>query len=158
MAVLIAMTASAQTVKPDFSGEWKYDPEVTAADAKSANMIAGPIFGDEFVAEQTASSLTFKIATDSLHVTAVYALDGSPSTNLSPGDTPVSPGIEVKSNAWWENGRLVITSTSQSPGKAGPVVESIRTMWLDANGRLVIQRTGTPVSIVPSSRSVYAKQ
>jgi hypothetical protein len=31
-------------------------------------------------------------------------------------------------------------------------------MWLDANGRLVIQRTGTPVSIVPSSRSVYAKQ
>lgn len=45
------------------------------------------------------------------------------------------------------------------PGASGPViVASTRTMWLDEQGRLVIERTGTPRELVPSSRSVYRKQ
>lgn len=152
--------ASAQSAaRPDFSGTWHFDAAATTADAKAANMAAGPIFGDSFAAEQTPAALTLKIAAGTLRVTAVYALDGSVSTNMSPGDAPNAPDIVVTSRATWDGSRLIITSSSQSPGQSGPVfVDSVRTMWLDAQGRLVIQRTGTPVGVVPSSRSVYAKQ
>jgi hypothetical protein len=37
-------------------------------------------------------------------------------------------------------------------------VVSIRTIWLDEKGRLVIDRDGTPAPVVPSTRSVYKKQ
>ena len=158
--VTAALAVSAQgTARPDFSGTWQFDAAATAADAKAANMAAGPIFGDSFVAEQTPAALTLKIAAGTLRVTAVYALDGSVSTNLSPGEAPNAPDIVVTSRATWDDRRLIITSSSQSPGKTEPIfVDSIRTMWLDANGRLVIQRTGTPAGVVPSSRSVYSKQ
>ena len=148
-----------ESAHADFSGSWQFDASTTTENAKAAKMVAGPIFGDSFVAEQTAAALTLKISAGPLRVAAVYALDGSVSKNLSPGGAPGAPDIEVTSRATWDGGRLVIASTSQSDTNAGPVVvDSVRIMWLDAEGRLVIQRTGTPMSLVPSSRSVYKKQ
>lgn len=161
IAVLLAghVALAQEPARTDFSGVWQFDAPATTENAKAAKMVAGPIFGDSFVAEQTAAALTLKISAGPLRVAAVYALDGSVSKNLSPGGAPSAPDIEVRSRATWDGGRLVITSTSQSDTKSGPVVlDSVRTMWLDAAGRLVIQRTGTPVSLVPSSRSVYTKQ
>lgn len=81
------------------------------------------------------------------------------SRNASPPNLPGGAPIDVNSRSKWDNNRLIITSTSQSPGANGPViVASTRTMWLDEQGRLVIERTGTPRELVPSSRSVYRKQ
>ena len=158
--LLLAVALHAQeTATPNLAGTWHFANDETVAAATAAKLIAGPIFGDEFVAEQSATVLTLKISAGSLRVTAIYALDGSVSKNTSPAAGPGAAAIEVTSRAHWDAGRLVITSSSQSPGPTGPVVvESTRTMWLDEQGRLVIDRTGTPASMVPSSRSVYAKQ
>jgi len=158
---LVLMTSAyAQTpVRADFSGTWTFDAEATTASAQTAKMTPGPIFGDQFVAEQNAAVLTLKIAAGTLRVTAVYSLDGAVSRNLSPASGPGASPIEVTSRAHWEYDRLVITSHSESPDATGPMaVDSTRTMWIDNTGRLVIERTGTPAALVPSSRSVYAKQ
>ena len=157
---LLTIAAAAQTpAKPDFSGTWAFDQAATLENARVAQMQGGPIFGDAFIAAQTAAALTLNISAGTLRVTAVYALDGSASKNASPASAPGAATIEVTSRARWDADHLVITSNSQSPGPAGPVtVESTRTMWLDANGRLVIERTGTPREMVPASRSVYSKQ
>lgn len=142
----------------DFSGTWVFDQTATAENAIFAKMQPGPIFGDSFVAEQSATTLTLRISAGTLQVVAVYALDGSASRNTSPPAIQNTQPIEVTSHAKWHAGRLIITSNSQSPSANGPVVvDSTRTMWLDAAGRLVIERTGTPKTMVPSSRSVYKK-
>lgn len=143
------------TAYPDLSGTWVFDADATIAEAKASMVLSGPIFGDEFVAAQTAEALTLKISAGPLRVTAVYALDGSPSKNMSPG----APPIDVTSRARWDGDRLVITSHSESPGPSGPVpVDSTRTVWLDGKGRMLIDRSGTPKDMVPSSRSVYTKR
>jgi len=158
-ALLLSVAASAQTkAGPDFAGTWVFDQAATLANATAARMQPGPIFGESFVAEQSAATLTLRISAGTLQVVAVYALDGSVSKNVSPPAIQNAPAIEVISHAKWDAGRLIITSNSQSPSANGPVVvDSTRTMWLDATGRLVIERTGTPRTMVPPSRSVYKK-
>lgn len=158
--LLFSMAVSAQArAIPDFSGTWVFDHTATLENAILVKMQAGPIFGDSFVAEQSRTALTLKISAGTLQVIAVYALDGSASRNTSPPAIQNAQPIDVTSHAKWDAGRLIITSNSQSPSANGPVVvDSIRTMWLDTAGRLVIERTGTPKTMVPSSRSVYKKQ
>jgi len=141
---------------PNFSGTWVFDTDATVASTAGDKVVlSGPIFGDLFIAEQTVQALTLRIAAGPLRVTAVYKLDGSASKNESPGNPP----IEVTSRARWDGERLVVASHSESPGATGPVaVDSTRTIWLNDKGQLVIDRSGTPKDMVPSSRSVYRKQ
>jgi hypothetical protein len=158
--VLLAVSAMAQGNGPrDFNGTWLFDQDATIASARAGKMQPGPIFGDGFNAVQTDTTLTLHITAGTLNVTATYALDGSESRNVSPPSAPGAPPINIVSTAKWDGNRLNVTSMSQSPGPNGPIdVKSVRTMWLDAQGRLVIERTGTPTTIVPSSRSVYQRQ
>jgi hypothetical protein len=157
--LMTAMAAAQRGGARNFAGTWYFDQTATTASAAEAKMAAGPIFGEAFNATQTPTSLTLHITAGTLNVTAVYALDGSVSKNTSPPAMPGTAPIDIASVAKWDGDRLLITSTSQSPSANGPVdVKSVRTMWLDAQGRLVIERTGTPETVVASSRSVYKKR
>jgi hypothetical protein len=153
---------------PNFSGTWTYDPQATLESIRAvgAAEFANPtnIFGDSFVAVQTDAQLSMKITVGPMAVTAVYKLDGTESRNASPPGTPDGAPIIVTSTAKWEGTHLLIASTSQSEGSGrGSVngmitVRSTRQVFLDDKGRLVIDRTGTPRTVVPNSRSVYVKK
>lgn len=157
----------AQTPKPhpDFSGTWVYDDPATLAVA-TVERKGGPIFGDSFVVTQTAKTLTFDITIikGAAPVKASYALDGTETKNVSPPQTPGGAPIVVSAATKWSGDKLLIESHSEQPGgqvkDAPKVVQviSIRTIWLDEKGRLVIDRDGTPAPVVPSTRSVYKKQ
>lgn len=141
-------------VRPDFSGAWEFDRERTMKQPPSPDgrLVIAAMLGDEFVANQDdkALHLTIKATGQTLNVT--YALDGSESRNVSPGD------ITVLSRARWDGERLVITSTSTSLERGKPVtVETTRTMWLAKDGSLYIERTGTPASEVTPSTSIYKR-
>jgi len=85
-------------------------------------------------------------------VVAVYDLSGADSENVSPGD------IRVTSRASWEGTKLVIDSTSEGTDQGKPVtVATKRTIWIDAQGDLIVERSGTPASVVTASRSVYRR-
>lgn len=162
--VLVASTAWAQAPKsapanPDFAGTWVFDPDATKANAEAAKMNGLALFMEQFVAEQDAKAFTMKVDLGQMLVTAIYNLDGSVSKNMSPPGTPGGAPIEVVSNAKWDKGTLVITSTSSSPSNKGPVtVKSTRKLWLDNKGRLIVERVGTPTTMVASSRSVYVRK
>ena len=73
------------------------------------------------------------------------ALNGE-SKNVSPGD------ITVISRAGWKDGRLTIDSTSESTeGGKLVTVKTTRVLWIDKAGDLIVERTGTPASVVTSS-------
>lgn len=161
MYAMVTMLVAACAPAPvaNFAGTWTFDPAATQTSATEAKMQPVAIFSTAFTAEQTAAALTLHITLGPSTVDATYKLDGSPSKNVSPPAVQNGQPIEVTSTAKWDGDRLSITSTSQSPSASGPVdVKSVRTMWLDANGRLVIERTGTPTIVVASSRSVYTKK
>jgi len=156
-------SALAHAKHPDFSGRWVIDQPATIEAAQAGHVNGTIIFGESFVATQTAASIKLDISAGGLAVSATYALDGSESRNTSPPTTADGQPIVVTATAKWVEDKLVILSTSQSPGTGrGAVngmvtVRSTRTMWLDAAGRLVIERIGTPASMMPASTSVYVK-
>jgi len=66
--------------------------------------------------------------------------------------------IPVTSRASWSGDTLVIVSTSASSAKGEDLtIETRRVVRLDADGNLIIERTGTPASEVTPSRSVYTR-
>lgn len=145
--------------KPNFSGTWVYDDASTKALAQEAQVMAGALFTLQFTAVQNDKTYTMNVDIGSAIVTAIYNLDGSPSKNMSPPSVANQPPIEVTSTAKWDGAALVIASQSFSPSANGPVeVKSVRKMWLDEHGRLIIDRTGTPAGMVTPSRSVYTKK
>lgn len=157
--VVSAQSAKPSATKPNFGGTWVFDADATKASADAAKMNGLPLFADTFVAEQDAKAFTMKVDLGQMVVTAIYNLDGSTSKNMSPPSVPGGAPIEVTSRARWNGAKLVVTSSSSSPGANGPVeVKSTRTLWFDAKGRLVIERFGTPRNMVPTSRSVYKKK
>ena len=165
------MTANrsfAQTPRPhpNFSGTWTFDEPATG-EVATAQRKGSAIFGESFVATADAKTLTLDItiAKGTPPVTAVYALDGTATNNVSPPQMPGGAPIIVTATAKWVGDKLVIESKSQQPGGRGSnapkVVDvvSTRTMWIDSTGqRMVIDRDGTPPQVVPSTRSVYHKQ
>jgi hypothetical protein len=167
IAALGIAPIGAQTPKPhpDFSGTWVFDDVATGAVA-TVERKGGPIFGESFVATQTAKTLTFDITIlkGAAPVKATYALDGTETQNVSPPQTVGGAPIIVKAATKWSGDKLLIESHSEQPGGPGPnspkVVQviSIRTIWLDEKGRLVIDRDGTPAPVVPSTRSVYSRK
>jgi hypothetical protein len=75
--------------------------------------------------------------------------------------SPVGPGNELEaviSRATWEGDRLVIRTKAIEieDGKEVPI-ESVRVMYLDAKGLLLLERSGTPERLVPKSLSVYKR-
>ncbi len=159
LASVVGAQAPASAAKPNFGGAWVFDADATKVNADAAKMNGLALFTETFTAEQDAKAFTMHVDLGPMVVTAVYKLDGSVSKNTSPPSVPNAPPIEVTSYATWEGKTLVITSTSASPSANGPVeVKSTRKLWLDAKGRVVIERTGTPRNMVPPSRSVYSRK
>jgi hypothetical protein len=110
------------------------------------------MLGEQFVALQTQKTLTLRITFNGDLVVAVYDLSGAASENVSPGD------IRVTSRASWEGTKLVIDSTSEGTEQGRPVtVATRRTIWIDAQGDLIVERSGTLASVVTASRSVYRR-
>lgn len=169
LVVALCATASgwAQTPKtrPDFSGVWVFDEPATGAVA-TVERKGSAIFGEWFTVRQDAKFMTFEItvAKGMAPVQAVYALDGTATQNASPPQMPGAAPIIVTAKAKWVGDKFVVESRSQQPGGPGKddpkVVDvvSTRTFSLDKEGRLVIDRDGTPKPVVASTRSVYKKQ
>ena len=157
-------TVHAQQPKPraNFSGTWVFDADATQS-AATAQRPGSNIFGESFVARQDANSLTLDItiAAGLPPVKATYGLDGKETKNASPPPAPGAAPIVVTATAKWDDDMLIVESKSQQPGSRGaPAVVDIvstRKMWL-SNGRLVIDRDGTPKNLVPSTRSVYSRK
>ena len=149
LAGLAAINAPAQT-HPDFSGRWRFDRAMSAQPWNGRIVIAA-ILGDQCDATQDPTSLKLAITVGGQKVTAVYNFDGE-SRNISPGDIPVT------SRTSWDGARLVIVSTSAAVVQGKDVtIETRRVIWLDADGNLIVERTGTPASQVTPSRSVYTR-
>ena len=137
---------------PDFSGAWSFDAQKTMTPDEKGRVVLAAMLGQEFTAIQDASSLTLRILNNGQLLVAVYDLTGRPVENVSPGD------IVVTSRAKWDRDRLVITSSSTSDEQGKPVkVETTRVLWIDKAGDLIIERSGTPESLVTASRSVYRR-
>ena len=135
---------------PDFSGKWTFD-RAKSAEPWNGRIVIAPILGDECIATQDATALKLAIAVGGRTVTAVYSFTGE-SRNLSPGDIPVT------SRASWDGDTLVIVTTSAATVKGQSItIETRRVIRLDADGNLIIERTGTPASEVTPSRSVYTR-
>jgi hypothetical protein len=137
---------------PDFSGTWAFDQKRSMEPGPDGRVVLAPMLGDEFVALQTPSALTFRITFNGDTIVAVYDLTGVESENVSPGD------IKVTSRATWEGERLVIESSSAGEDAGKPTtIRTKRVIWIDKAGDLIIERTGTPASQVTPSRSVYRR-
>jgi len=158
--VLYTAAAFAQqapaAARPDFSGTWAFDQLKSAQPGPDGKITLAAMLGDEFTAQQDAVSLTLAIKIGGLRVNAAYKLDGSDTRNMSPGAFG-QPAVEVVSRASWDGDKLVIASKSVSviAGKNVPI-ETRRVLWIEKGG-LIIERTGTPVSEVPPTRSAYLK-
>jgi hypothetical protein len=84
-------------------------------------------------------------------------LDGSESRNLS--SERGKPDVTVTSKATWEDGKLIVRSTSTTDVNGTSVTtETKRVFWIDADGNLILERSGTPVSEVPATRSIYKRK
>jgi hypothetical protein len=150
LAGLIGLSSLPQT-RPDFSGRWTFD-RARSAEPWNGRIVIAAILGDECAATQDATALKLAITVGGQKVNAVYTFTGE-SRNLSPGDIPVT------SRTSWDGNRLVIVSTSEATVKGQKLtIETRRVLWIDNEGNLIIERTGTPASEVTPSRSVYTRQ
>jgi hypothetical protein len=155
LVVALAIVSQGTTV-PDFSGRWTVDHAKSANLARDVNgNSTAAIFGESCVITQTTDALTLDIVAGGLKVQVVYRLDGKPSTNRSPGP-PGQPDVTIVSTTQWNGPVLHITTKSESviDGVTVPV-ESVRKMWLTADGDLAIERRGSPARIVSTAWSVY---
>jgi hypothetical protein len=154
LLLLVCLTAgtAAGRQRPDFSGTWTFDQRKTLKPGPDGRIVLAAMLGDEFVALQTATSLTLRIKVQGEIVVAVYDVTGKASRNISPGD------IEVTSRASWDGDRLLIDTESDSTEDGKPVViRTRRVLSIDEAGDLIIERSGTPASAVTPSRSVYRR-
>jgi len=153
LLVIVAFTAGLggqATTRPDFSGTWIHDSKASTA----GPLGVAAMLGSRFTAKQDAKTLTLDISSPIGPVHAVYNLDGSPSKIVMPGE----PGETIVSLAAWEADRLVITTKSEEilDGKTVEMVTR-RVISIGADGSLTLERSGTPASLVPTSKSVYRK-
>jgi hypothetical protein len=152
LVVILVSQAPAQA-RPDLSGAWTFDQAKTMAQpGPDGRFVLAAMLGDDFVAKQDADTLTLTINAGGQKVVAVYRFDGTETRNVSPGD------IIVRSRTSWDDQKLVIHSTSEGMEKGRAItIETRRVIWLDRDGFLIIERTGSPASAVTPSRSVYRR-
>jgi hypothetical protein len=152
LPVLAATLIAAQT-RPDFSGEWVLSKERSTQTRTGLGVTSvSGLLGEKFSAKQDAKTLTLDISLAALGrpIRAVYNLDGTESRNLNPGG-PGQPDEPIVSIATWESDKLII----QTRGTAlidGKPLETRRVIWIDADGRLTIERASEGQ---PTTRSVY---
>lgn len=158
MRTLVVWTlAAALQGAPSFSGRWEFDREKTMRPGPDGRIVIAAMLGDAVAIKQDAKTITFTIDAGGVLVKAVYNLDGSESRNISPGP-PEQPEIPVTSRTSWDGNRLVIASKSVATDKGVAVtVETRRVLSIDGDGNLIVERTGTPASLVTPSRSVYRR-
>ena len=138
--------------RPDLSGTWVFDQQKTMQPGPDGKIVLAAMLGERVVVQQTDASITLRITFQGDIVVAVYDLTGAESKNVSPGD------ITVISRAAWKDGRLVIDSTSESAEGGKPItVKTTRVMWIDKAGDLIVERSGSPATVVTPSRSVYTR-
>lgn len=153
----VLSVAAVLQAPPDFSGRWEFDRDKTMQPGPDGRIVLAAMLGDAVVVRQSAKTITFSIDAGGQLVRAVYNLDGSETRNLSPGP-PGEAEIPVTSRASWDGKRLVILSKSVATEKGVAVtVDTRRVLTLDAEGNLIVERTGTPASLVTPSRSVYRR-
>lgn len=149
VCLVLSMLAPPQA-RTDFSGTWTFDREKSMKPGADGRIVLAQMLGDEVVVLQTASAITFRISFHGDTVVAVYDLTGAETENVSPGN------ITVKSRATWQDGKLVIDSTSEGEEAGTPVtIRTKRLIWIDESGDLIVDRSGTPAREVTASRSVY---
>ncbi|MBA3641407.1 MAG: hypothetical protein H0W53_19480 [Acidobacteria bacterium] len=153
VALTCALTAASPLQsRPDLSGIWVFNQEKTMQPGPDGKVVLAAMLGERVVVQQTGTAVTLRITFQGDVVVAVYDLTGAESKNVSPGD------ITVLSRASWKGDRLVVDSTSESTNDGKPVtVRTSRVMWIDKAGDLIVERTGTPASVVTPSRSVYTR-
>lgn len=153
LSIVQAQPAQQESAKPDLSGEWTLDNRpVPGAKGTPAAML-----GERFVAKQDARVLTLTITAFGRSFEAVYNLDGSDSKLLSP-TSPGQPDEVIISHATWEGDRLVIkTKTAETVEGKSVEMETRRVMWIDARGVLLLERSGTPPDLVPTTTSAYRR-
>ena len=139
--------------RPDLSGTWVFNQEKTMQPGPDGRIVLAAMLGERVVVQQTATAITLRITFQGDVVVAVYDLTGAETKNVSPGD------ITVLSRASWKDDRLLVDSTSESSQGGKPItVKTSRVMWIDQSGDLIVERTGTPASVVTPSRSVYSRR
>jgi hypothetical protein len=154
LSVLAGALVAAQA-QPDLSGEWVLAKErsTQARTGLSVTSVSG-LLGEKFSAKQDAKTLTLDISLAALGrpIRAVYNLDGSESRNLNPvgGGQPDEP---IFSTAAWDGEKLVILTRGTALIDGKPL-ESRRVIWIDADGRLTIERASDGQ---PTTRSVYER-
>ncbi len=152
-------TLSVGTSVPDFSGRWKFNATKSLRLAREAKApaAASNVLGDECVITQTADTLALNIAIGAMKLEAIYRLDGQPSANRSPGARG-QPEIPIVSTTRWVGDTLEIETKSESElGGVKVPVESLRKIWLTADGDLAVERRGTPPQVVSDAWSVYQR-
>ena len=150
-------TLLARSVVPDFSGHWRIHVDKSTALAREAKESASPVFGEECVITQTAELISLSISIGTMKLEAAYRLDGKPSENRSPGARG-KPEIPIFSTTRWAGDTLEISTKSESELRGVKVpVESLRRMWLTADGDLAVDRHGTPDQVVSAAWSVYQR-
>lgn len=156
VVLALALVAPADVV-PDFSGRWTFNADKSLRLAQEAKGYTAGILGEECVITQTAETLALEIVIGTLKVEAIYRLDGKPSANTSPGSRG-RPDIPIMSTTQWVGDTLHIATKSESELDGVKVpVESLRRIWLTADGDLAVERRGTPARVVSDAWSVYQK-
>jgi hypothetical protein len=154
VSVLVAAAIAGQA-RPDFSGEWVLLKErsTQTQTSRTVTSVSG-LLGEKFNAKQDEKTLALDIAVASLGrpIRAVYHLDGTESRNMNPTG-PGQPDEEIFSRASWESDKLVV-QTRGTALIAGKPLETRRVIWIDADGRLTIERSSEGQ---PTTRSVYER-
>jgi hypothetical protein len=155
--VILSLALMPLQARTDFSGTWIYDSSSFTDAGRGRGTALAKLLGDEVTITQTDKEMRLVIRLSGATIPAVYAIDGSESRNLS--SERGKPDVTVTSKASWEDGKLIVRSTSASDVNGATVTtETKRVFWIDAAGNLVLERSGTPVSEVPATRSVYRRK
>jgi hypothetical protein len=155
---IVAAGASLAQTRPDFSGDWALVRDKSTQTRGSAVIAIAGLLGEKFTAKQDSRTLALDITALGRQFKVLYNLDGSASRNMSP-TSPGQPDREIVSYAAWEGDRLVVRTKTPAELDGKPVdMDTRRVMWIDAEGMLTIERSGTPAVLVPTTRSVYQRK
>src|SRR6185436_8871151 len=148
--LLLLTVLGPQQAPINFSGTWAFDEARSSQKQPGGHLVIAKLLGDEVTIRQDQSVMRLAIRIGPSTVDAEYALDGSESRNLS-SEGGGKPDVTVISRATWEDGKLVIrsSSTSEAQGRA-VTTETKRVLSVDADGSLILDRTGTPASEIPT--------
>src|SRR5690349_413961 len=149
VAIVILASGFAQAT-PNFSGEWVLAKDRSSETRSSTTVITvSGLLGEKFTASHNPKTLELVITVPGLAapVRAVYNLDGSESRNINPPDEPIFSTVS------WSESRLVIKTRGTALVNGKPL-ETIRTIWIDNEGLLNIERASAGQT---TTRSVYRK-